>query len=135
MDIEAGAREEIGRRLPNLTRDDINFTATEPDRTDGNRHSREIRWVYVLRDDSEPEWFKVGIAKDPRSRENSYRTGKRRRGSVEFVHKVKTEWFRELEQHLVDHFESDHEWVQASLAEIKEVIQDFLDSRPGASSV
>ena len=135
MDIEAAARDEIGRRLPDLGRDEINFTAEVPERTDGNKPSRETRWVYVLKDDSELGWHKVGIAKDWRSRENSYRTGKRRRESVRFVHKVKTEWFRELEQHLIDFFENDHEWVKASLPEIQAAIRDFLDSRSGEANL
>ena len=126
MDIESGAREEIDRRLPDLGRDDIHFTATEPVRTDGNKPSRESRWVYILKDESEDEWHKVGIAKDPRSRENSYRTGKRRRESVRFVYKVQTEKFRELEQHLIDKFENDHEWLKASVADIKKAIRAFL---------
>lgn len=35
----------------------------------------------------------------------------------------------------MEHFESDHEWVKATLPEIKEAIKDFLGSQPGDSSI
>lgn len=125
IDIEPGAHEEIKRRLPNLVRD-IECTQRVPIRTDKNRNSSESRYVYILKDDNDPDWHKVGIAKNWSARQNSFRTGRRRRDSVNIVFKRKTELFRELEQHLIDRFENDHEWVRASKTQIEEEINAFL---------
>lgn len=109
-------------------------TNEPPNRTDGGEDRSNQRYVYVIEDITDPGWYKIGIAKDVASRLASLQTGRRDRDSIRVVHKVYTHLYRELEKHCHKKFEHKHEWVKASLPEIKRVFKDFIDSRSGNSS-
>ena len=110
-------------------------TKEPPARTDGGAGAEHQRFVYVIEDTNDPGWYKVGIAKDIKSRLASLRTGHRDRDSIRVVHQVYTHLYRELEKHCHDEFVSKHEWVKASLPEIQKAFDDFLNSRYGDSSI
>ena len=86
------------------------------------------QYVYVIKDKSDPEWHKVGITKNnPRRRLTTLRTGRPRREQLEIVHSLRTSKYKGVERHIHGRFENKHEWVNASIHEIKEAINKFLD--------
>lgn len=97
-----------------------------PKRTDLGVDYREKKFVYVI---SHPEYhgeYKVGIAKNWRSRLNAYQTSDPdRRYKVEFT--FLTPAFRETEKYIHDLYPNKHEWVQGDL---KEIIQKIKSYKP-----
>ena len=104
----------------------INLKTDPPVRTDQDADYREQKFVYVISHPNFDGEYKVGIAKDWKSRLNSYQTSDPdRQYKVEF--KLETPWFREIEQHIHDLFPNKHEWVQGDLDTI---IQSIKDHKP-----
>ena len=82
---------------------------------------REEKWVYVVSNDQYDGEYKVGIATNPKSRLNSYQTSDPNR-AYKMEYKVLTTNFKEIEEHIHDHFPNRHEWVRADLSDIKNEI-------------
>ena len=122
------AEKRLGIHVPVIR------TNEPPERTDGGEGGGNQRYVYVIEDITDPDWRKVGIAKDVDARLASLQTGRRDRESIRVVHKEYTHLYRELEKYCHDKFENKNEWVKASLPQIKKVIKDFLDSRASHSN-
>jgi len=94
-----------------------------PVRTDQDADHREKKFVYVISHPNFRGEYKVGIAKDWKSRLNSYQTSDpERQYKMEF--KIETPWFRETEQYIHDLFPNKHEWVQGDLDNIIEAIKN-----------
>ena len=103
----------------------INQEIKPPKRTDTNGEDNIVKkYVYVV---SHPQYkglYKVGIAKDWKSRLNSYQTSDPlRQYKMEYKHL--TPLFRETEKHIHDIFDNLGEWVQASLENIKKEIENY----------
>ena len=95
-----------------------------PKRTDLAADYREKKFVYVISHPSYPDEYKVGIAKNWKSRLNAYQTSDPgRQYKIEF--KLETPLFRETEKHIHDIFPNKHEWVNGKLKEIIEAIKSF----------
>ncbi|MYJ88144.1 MAG: GIY-YIG nuclease family protein, partial [Rhodobacteraceae bacterium] len=102
----------------------IHLKTDPPKRTDLEVDYRERKFVYVISHPEYPGEYKVGIAKNWKSRLNSYQTSDPdRRYKVEFTHL--TPLFRETEKYIHNLFPNKHEWVQGDLATIIQSIRDY----------
>ena len=104
---------------------ELHFEKEPPTLT--NKNNRPSKWIYVV---SNPKWegqYKVGVAEDWRKRLNSYQTSDPER-AYEMEYKVQTKNFLEIEREVHKKFGATHEWVQADLQEIKDFIEDSLQS-------
>ena len=112
--------------LPTYRRE-INLETRPPNRTDVRADYREEKFVYII---SHPKYdgeYKVGIAKNPKARLNSYQTSDpERQYSLEFS--LKTPLFRETEDHIHRYFPNKREWVQADLEDIQNEIKAYASS-------
>ncbi len=103
----------------------INLKTDPPKRTDQDTDYQEHKFVYVISHPNFPGEYKVGIAKNWKSRLNSYQTSDPER-QYKMEYKTETPRFRETEKHIHDLFPNKHEWVQADLDEIVGAIQDYI---------
>ena len=95
-----------------------------PKRTDQGEDYREQKFVYVISHPVYPDEYKVGIAKNWKSRLNAYQTSDPgRQYKIEF--KLETPDFRETELFIHGRFENKHEWVRCELKDIIRAIQDY----------
>ncbi len=126
VDVSIKAYELVKERLTKEAADaedlfkyqnEIHLHTDPPIRTDLGKDYREKKFVYVI---SHPKYsgeYKVGIAKDWKSRLNAYQTSDPdRKYEVEF--KLEMPYFRETEAYIHQKFENKHEWVQGNLKEI-----------------
>ncbi|MCY4358623.1 MAG: DNA methyltransferase [Gammaproteobacteria bacterium] len=102
----------------------IYIKTTPPKRTDQEVDYRERKFVYVISHPAYPGEYKVGLARNWKSRLNAYQTlDSDRRYRVEY--KVETTDFREIEKYIHDVFPNKHEWVQADLKDITKTIKQY----------
>ena len=95
-----------------------------PPRTDLGIDYQETKYVYVISHPLYPGEYKVGIAKNARARLNSYQTSDPRRVyKLEFVHE--TPLYREIEKHIHNKFDNNHEWVRENLTTIINEIKEY----------
>jgi len=135
IDVSVKAYELVRMRLAKEAADpddllkyqnEIHLRTDPPRRTDLGVDYRERKFVYVISHPSYPGKYKVGIAKDWRSRLNAYQTSDPdRQYRIEF--KLETTRFRETERHIHDVFPNKHEWVQGDLKEIVAGIRAFQE--------
>ncbi len=136
VDISIKAYELVKQRLTKEVADPshlfksqniIHMRTDPPKRTDQGADYQEQKFVYVISHPNFPGEYKVGIAKDWRSRLNSYQTSDPdRQYKLEF--KFETPWFRETESHIHERFENKHEWVHAKLKDIIDEIKNYKTS-------
>lgn len=93
------------------------FSTEAPNRTDVNIDSINKKYVYIISNKAYPNEYKVGIAKEWKSRLNSYQTSDPNRG-YKIEHTFLTHGYKEIERHIHNHFNNKHEWVQAELSDI-----------------
>ena len=131
IDVSHMAYDLVKLRLKNEVKKDlfdpekdVKYFTDPPKRTDTNGDERLKKYVYVV---SHPQYkglYKVGIAKDWKSRLNSYQTSDPlRQYKMEYKHL--TPLFRETEKHIHDIFDNLGEWVQESLENIKKEIENY----------
>lgn len=80
--------------------------------------------MYVISHPKYENEYKVGIAKDPKARLNSYQIGDPER-AYSLLYALKTPRFRETESHIHQVFPNKYEWVQGELEEIKREIEAY----------
>ena len=122
--VQERLKKEVDKPQMDLLKGDtpLNMRTDPPVRTDQDTDHREKKFVYVISHPNFEGEYKVGIAKDWKSRLNSYQTSDpERQYKMEF--KIETPWFRETEKFIHDLFPNKHEWVQGDLDEIIEAIQ------------
>ena len=102
----------------------LHFYVSPPKRTDIEADYRAQKYVYIISNAAFPNMYKVGIAKDWKSRLNSYQTSDPDRGYKMEFHYL-TPCFREIESHIHNRFESKHEWVTADLSALREAIENY----------
>ena len=104
---------------------EIIYTTDKPTRTDLNGDSLiEKKYVYVISHKNFSGEYKVGIAKDSKSRLNSYQIGDPDR-SYKLEFSLLTENFRQIENYIHSKFENKHEWVRGNLQNIIKEIKEF----------
>ena len=95
-----------------------------PKRTDIKKDYADKKYVYIISNTAYKDEYKVGIAKDYKSRLNSYQTSDPNRGyKIEFT--LLTHKYRETEKHIHKNFDSRREWVRAELPKIKKEIKSY----------
>ncbi len=133
VDVSVKAYELVKLRLTKEVADpsdllkyqnEIHLRTDPPIRTDLGADHRERKFVYVISHPSYPGEYKVGIARNWKSRLNAYQTSDPdRQYDIEF--KLETPRFRETERHIHEMFPNKHEWVQGELSEIIAEIENF----------
>ncbi len=103
---------------------DIIYFTYPPKRTDQNGDG-DKKWIYVISNPRYPGEYKVGVAKNTTSRLNSYQTSDPDR-KYKIEYKIETVHFNQIEKAIHDFFSNKHEWVQASLDEIKDKIKELI---------
>ena len=107
--------------------DEINMRTDPPKRTDLGEDYREHKFVYVISHPAYPGEYKVGIAKDWRSRLSTYQTSDPdRQYKIEFQYE--THLFTETERFIHNKFENKHEWVKGDLSEIIDEIKNYKET-------
>ncbi len=96
-------------------------------RTDRNGDKEAKKWIYIISNPKYPGEYKVGVAKNPSSRLNSYQTSDPDR-KYKIEYKVETFYFNKIEKAVHNFFPNKHEWVQASLHKIKNKINELIDN-------
>ena len=132
IDISQKAFEIVKNRLNKevngegiLYQDLVTFLTDAPKRTDIGTDYREKKWVYVISNPKMSGEYKVGVAKNWKSRLNSYQTADSDRSyKIEF--KLLTPHFNALERHVHTSFNSRHEWVEGNLEEVIKVMKNFI---------
>ena len=104
----------------------VHFSTDSPHRTDRTGEDRLKKYVYVISNKSYANEYKVGIAKNYKSRLNSYQIGDPNRSyKVEFT--LLTEKYREIEKHIHHKFNNKHEWITGNLKDIINEIENYKD--------
>ncbi|MYF20246.1 MAG: hypothetical protein F4218_06425 [Synechococcus sp. SB0677_bin_5] len=135
IDVSVKAYELVKIRLTREAADpgnvlkyqnEIHLRTDPPTRTDLGADHRERKFVYVISHPSYPGEYKIGIARNWKSRLNAYQTSDPdRQYEIEF--RLETPRFRETERYIHDLFPNKHEWVQGDLQEIITEIRDFAN--------
>ena len=132
IDVSIKAYELVKERLKKevtsdlFTEKDIIFHTDPPKRTDRNGEEIQKKYVYVISHPNYVGEYKVGIAKNYKSRLNSYQIGDPDRSyKIEFT--FLTEKYRETEKHIHQKFNNKHEWVTGNLKDIIDEIENYKD--------
>ena len=102
----------------------IHFKTTPPQRTDDGAETTDHKYIYVISHPQYPGEYKVGVARDAKSRLKSYHTGDPNRAYT-LEYSLCTEHYRPLERHIHQTFERRHEWVRAPLRDIIDEIKSY----------
>ena len=116
-------KDRIKREAPaTLFKKEPSFTTKAPTR--GADEDTEIGNVYIISNPAFQGEYKVGIAKNVKSRLNSYQTSDPRR-HYKLEYSIETPYFKEIENHIHDIFENNYEWVIGDLQDIIKEIEEF----------
>lgn len=99
-----------------------NFTTNVPTR--GKTDDSPKKYVYVISNPNFRGKYKVGIANNAESRLSQYQTADPNR-AYKLEYKLLTPHFWEIEKHIHDEFNGDHEWVTGDLAKIIAEIENY----------
>ena len=91
------------------------YTTKAPVR--GQEERQEQGYVYVIGNHSWPNIYKVGIAKDPKRRLNSYQTSDPYRAYT-LCYAQRTAFYKEIEQEVHNQFAATNEWIVGDVNEI-----------------
>ena len=95
----------------------IAITATTTSPVRNHIDLPDPKWIYVIKNDAWKGKYKVGIAKNWKSRLNSYQTSSPDRNyTIEY--KVRTPHYKFVEKFVHDSFPGTHEWVEAEPLQI-----------------
>ena len=104
----------------------VHFSTDFPKRTDRNGEDRLKKYVYVISHPKFEGYYKVGIAKDYKTRLNSYQTSDPDRAyKMEYFYL--TPHFRETEKYIHHLFDNKFEWIKANLKDIVQKIENYKD--------
>ena len=103
---------------------EVHFSTDSPKRTDRNEEDRLKKYVYVISHPKFEGYYKVGIAKDYKTRLNSYQTSDPDRAyKMEYFYL--TPHFRETEKYIHNLFDNKFEWIKANLKDIVQKIENY----------
>lgn len=115
---------ELKEEMPLFYEELVNFETSPPLRTDLGKNPQKQKWVYIISHSNFPGEYKVGIAKNWKSRLNSYQTSDPER-AFKIEYKKLTPKFREIEKYIHEKFDNKHEWVSGELKEIIHEIENY----------
>ncbi len=95
-----------------------------PKRTDKDYEEREKKFVYIVSHKHYKGRYKVGIAKNAKTRLNYYQTADPDR-AYKLEYTKLTHKYRETEKHIHAHFDAPFEWVTADLQSIRKEIEAY----------
>ena len=102
----------------------IHFFTDPPQRTDIKTDDRDKKNVYVISHKKYKGEYKIGIARNVKSRLNSYQTGDPDRSyTLEFS--ILTPHYRQVETYIHRKYNNKHEWVTGKLEDIIEDIKNY----------
>ena len=102
----------------------VHFSTDSPKRTDRNEDDRLKKYIYVISHPKFEGYYKVGIAKDYKTRLNSYQTSDPDRAyKMEYFYL--TPHFRETEKYIHNLFDNKFEWIKANLKDIVQKIENY----------
>ena len=102
----------------------VHFSTDSPHCTDKNGDDRLKKYVYIISHPKFKGYYKVGIAKDYKSRLNSYQTPDPDRAyKMEYFYL--TPHFRETEKYIHNLFDNKFEWIKANLKDIVQKIESY----------
>ena len=102
----------------------VHFSTDSPKRTDRNKEDRLKKYVYIISHPKFEGYYKVGIAKDYKTRLNSYQTSDPDRAyKMEYFYL--TPHFRETEKYIHNLFDNKFEWIKANLKDIVQKIENY----------
>lgn len=127
IDISHKAYELVKQRLEkevpaDMLRKEPNFSTVTPTR--GENVEKELGNVYIISNKAFPGKYKVGIAKNVKSRLNNYQTSDPSRSYI-LEYSYETPYFKEIEKYVHEKFENEYEWVNAKIEDIKTEIENF----------
>ncbi len=137
IDISVKAYDLVRQRLETQVSDkndmlkyqnQVHFSTDAPHRTDNDGQKQQQKYVYVISNNAFPNEYKVGVALNLKQRLNSYQTSDPNRG-YDDEYSVLTPYYRELEKHIHNTFENNHEWVRADLQNIKNEMNAYLKDK------
>ena len=120
--VKQSLSTQLDQRYNRTDVHEVMFSTVPPKRIDTDTTPNEKKYVYIISNESYKDEYKVGIAKDWKSRLNSYQTADPNR-KYKLEYKVLTHRFREIEKAVHDNFTNRHEWVRAELINIKSFIE------------
>ena len=104
----------------------VHFSTDSPKRTDRNKDDRLKKYIYVISHPKFEGYYKVGIAKDYKTRLNNYQTSDPDRAyKMEYFYL--TPHFRETEKYIHHLFDNKFEWIKANLEDIVQKIENYTD--------
>ncbi len=123
--VKTRMEKEVERK-DELFKEEVDFQTDPPVRTDMGADMRRKKYVYIISNPQYKDYFKVGIASDPKRRLNSYQTSDPKRGYV-LEYSFETPNFREIEKYIHDDiYKSPHEWVfETDMQKIIKHIEGF----------
>ena len=102
----------------------IHFSTDPPHRTDKKQGLIDKKYLYIISHPLHPGWYKVGIARNVKSRFNSYQTGDPQR-QFKLEYSILTPHYRALEHHIHTTLDNKFEWVHADLKDIIDEIEKY----------
>ena len=102
----------------------IHFYTDPPKRTDRETTAKDKKHVYIISHLNYKGEYRVGVARNVKSRLNSYQTSDPAR-EYKLEYSIETEHYRELEQYLHDKYDNRHEWVRANISDIIEEMERY----------
>ena len=104
----------------------VHFSTDSPKRTDRNKDDRLKKYIYVISHPKFEGYYQVGIAKDYKTRLNSYQTSDPDRAyKMEYFYL--TPHFRETEKYIHHLFDNKFEWIKANLKDIVQKVENYTD--------
>ncbi len=135
IDISFKAYELVKKRLANevptdIFRKDPIFTTESPVRTDTIQDNLPLGNVYIISHRNYKKEYKVGIAKNVKSRFSSYQTADPDRNFALEYQKA-TPYFIEIEKFIHNKYPNKYEWVQGNIEDIINDIENFTPEQAG----
>lgn len=133
IDVSKKAHDLVVKRLQDevpadMYRGEPGFKTNPPTRTENDLKTTEKKYVYIISHPNFKGEYKVGIAKDWKSRLNSYQTSDPER-AYKSEYTYQTIYYREIEKHIHAKFDNKHEWVTANIADIKSEIENWTENK------
>ncbi|BBM88916.1 hypothetical protein COTS27_00603 [Spirochaetota bacterium] len=119
-------KEITGLTYPLKYKNQVHYRTSPPSRTDSVARVPKEKYVYIISNKHYPNEYKVGIAKEPKRKLDSYQSSDPNRAyKIEFA--FPSPHFRAIEKYIHDTFKKRHGWVSGDLHKIIEFIKNYTN--------